>query len=379
MKDIYELSKPSIQPDWRGVLFKDVSIYYNVMPKCENCHEFSVTGSHNPYNKKFTLVIFTLYNSNSFPIYTDFVDKTVAIRSDGHQIDPMNYNISCKQLFETKFYIHNSDTLMPNSTQKRLVVYDNMFDNGLSIVKLEYRGCIYSKYESCNWGYFSYNIETKELLTNGSLNYVKRINNEYEKRKHDKLYQKPYKLISELEVLIYKRNDLPTTYKEFVSLTTKAQGHIKELTELNKRNRLGLDDEIEQFKSLMEKTFSEDTAVFKKMAAFKINSPEHNITPEEFEHYVASQFIKLGYKAEVTRYVLDGGIDIILSKSGKTYGVQCKYLLPERFVDTVDMLHFLGALVNMRADGGFFVTTGKITASGNDIADRNGITIIIVR
>ena len=88
--------------------------------------------------------------------------------------------------------------------------------------------------------------------------------------------------------------------------------------------------------------------------------------------------MKNGYKAEVTRYLLDGGIDIVLAKDEKLYGVQCKYLSPKRSVDTVDMLHFLGALVNMRADGGFFVTTGKITSAGQDIAKRNGITIITV-
>ena len=96
-------------------------------------------------------------------------------------------------------------------------------------------------------------------------------------------------------------------------------------------------------------------------------------------HNVAAQFLKNGYKTEVTRFLLDGGVDIVLKKDEMLFGVQCKYLSHNRFVDTVDMLHFLGVLVNMQADGGFFVTTGKITAAGQDIAIRNGINIIIVR
>ena len=378
MKDIYEISKSSIQSDWRGIIFKDVSIYYNAVPKCESCSEFKISGSKEQRTNTFTLVVFTFYNSNSFPIYTDFVDKIVAIDSNNEQIDPIDYEFICKQLFEFKLYIHNNNSIMPKSVQKRFVMYSNSFSPQNPIVRLDYRGCIYSKYESCNWGYFSYNIETKELLTNGSLNYIQRINEEYEIRKRDKLYEKSRKLMSELEVFLYKRNELPVTYKEFTALTIKIQGHIKELTELNKRDKLELDSHIEQYKISVEKPFTEDLPVFIKTDSFKILPPEQNITPEDFEHYVAAHFLKNGYKAEVTRYLLDGGIDIVLAKDEKLYGVQCKYLSPKRCVDTVDMLHFLGALVNMRADGGFFVTTGKITSAGQDIAKRNGITIITV-
>lgn len=377
MNDIYEISKPSIQSDWRGIVFENVSVKINELPDCENCWCKSSCGIPE-YDKNFAVVTFSFYNTNSFPIYSEFVNDMVAIRTDGEQIGQTHYDI-CKGFFEQKYRIHNNNTIMPYSTQKRLIIFDNVFDDERKLIRLDYRGKIYSRYEECNWGYVSYNLQTGELLTNGSLNYIQKINEEQEKRKREKLYKKPYKLISELEVLLYKRNDIPVTYKDFVSLTIKAQGHLKELTELNKHNKLGLDTEIEQFKSRMEKTFSEETVVFKKLTTLSIKSPEQNITPEEFEHYVAAHFSESGYKAEVTRYVLDGGIDIVLTKGGKTYGVQCKYLLPERYVDTVDMLHFLGALINMRADGGFFVTTGKITVAGNDIANRNGITIILVR
>jgi len=378
LNDIYEISIPSIQSDWRGIVFKNVGIYYNSAPKCELCHGFNLNCEDKKQGKLYTMVIYTLYNKNAFPIYTDFVNNIAAIRSDSMQIDPLSANSPCKESFESDWRIRDSDTVMPYSTQRRVVIYDNVFNDELPIIKLDYRGCIYSKYEKCNWGYASYNVQTNELLTNGSLKYIQRINEEYEKRKRDKLLAKPYKLLSELEVMVYKRNCLPTTYKEFSSLTAKAKGHIKELTELNKLYQLGLDDEIEKFSNSLDSQFSDTYAVFDRLKTFKINLPEYEITPEEFEHYVAEKFIKNGYTAEVTRYAIDGGIDIVLSKKNKIYGVQCKLLSENRFVDTVDMLHFLGALVDMRADGGYFVTTGKITAAGCEIADRNGITIITV-
>lgn len=378
MREIDELSVPSVQSDWRGIVFQYVRIYYNAEPKCELCHRFNLDCEDKKQGKLYTMIIFTLYNKNAFPIYTEFVDSIAAIRSDGMQIDPLPVNSLCRGAFENDWRIHSGDTIMPYSTQRRIVIYDNVFNDEMPIIKLDFRGCIYSKYERCNWGYASYNVQSNELLTNGSLEYIKRINEEYEKRKHDKLLAKPYKLISELEVLIYKRNCLPTTYKEFASLTAKAKGHIKELTELNKLNNLELDEEIEKFSNELNSPISDTYAVFDKLKAVKITAPEYEITPEEFEHYVAEKFIKNGYTAEVTRYTIDGGIDIVLSKKNKIYGVQCKFLSENRFVDTVDMLHFLGALVNMRADGGFFVITGKITSAGCEIADRNGITIITI-
>ena len=375
MNNIYEISKPSIQSDWRGIVFKNVSVQYGKGSNCELCWH-KVDCEIRKLHRSFTIVVFSFYNKNSFPIYTEFVKEIVAIRDDRVQIGQTNHNI-CKAIFEEEYSVPNNDTIMPNSTQKRLIVFDDSLLDGQKISSLDYRGKIYARYEECNWGYASYSFLTNELLTNGSLNYIQRINEEYEIRKRDRLYKKPRKLMSELEVFLYKRNELPTTYKEFITLTTKIQGHIKELTELNKQNKLELDSHIEQYKISAEKPFAEDLPIFIKADSFKILPPEQNITPEDFEHYVAAYFLKNGYKTEVTRYVLDGGIDIVLTKDKKIFGVQCKYLLPERYVDTVDMLHFLGALVNMRADGGFFVTTGKITSTGQGIAGRNGITIII--
>ena len=107
MNDIYEISKPSIQLDWRGIQFKDVSVRYNAIPKCESCSEFKINGSKEQRTESFTIVVFTFYNSNSFPIYTDFVDKITAVRSDGVQIDPIDHEFICKELFEFKLNVYN--------------------------------------------------------------------------------------------------------------------------------------------------------------------------------------------------------------------------------------------------------------------------------
>ncbi|MBE6845244.1 MAG: restriction endonuclease [Ruminococcus sp.] len=371
MRNIDEISKASIQDDWRGIVFENVEVNYKTKPHCEECSA-KTNCEMCKCQKSFTVVIFSFFNKNEFPIYTDFVNSIVAIREDNVQIAQATYSI-CKSALEKNYSIPNDNTIMPNAKQKRLIVFNNVFDEN-KISKLDYRGKIYAKYEECNWGYLSYNLHTKELYTNGSLEYVRRINDEYIKRKQDKLLEKPYKLMSELEVLIYKRNQLPTTYKDFVTLTAKIQADIKELEVLNSDNDLYLDDDILKFINAIKPDYIETT--FKKVKPIDIRSPKEKVTPEEFEYYVADKFSQIGYETSVTRYVIDGGIDIELKKDNKLYGVQCKYLAPNRYVDTVDMLHFLGALVNMRADGGFFVTTGKFTATGYEIAKRNGITTI---
>lgn len=48
------------------------------------------------------------------------------------------------------------------------------------------------------------------------------------------------------------------------------------------------------------------------------------MTGKEFEEFIALLFSKLGYSAEVTKTSGDQGIDVILSKDGRTVGVQTK-------------------------------------------------------
>lgn len=370
MNDIYEISQPSIQDDWRGIKMS-AEVIYDCPLDCSKCFRNSACDNA---NINYTVVVFTLKNKNSFPIYTDFIDSIIAVDNRGAQHSSINNSFyECNVIFEKSAHIHSGSNLMPYAVQKRAALFDSSVRD---IQKLEYRGKIYGRYEECNWGYLSYDMNTNELTTNGSLEYIARINEEHDRRKLERLLVKPQKLISELNVLIYKRNTLPQTYKEFAALTTKASGKLKELEELTNLNGLDFSDVIADFSKQLETTEPAPSKIFKEPGRVRIHTPEEELSPEEFEHYVAKEFAAAGYKTDVTRYSGDGGIDIIMYRDNKTYGVQCKMLSPDRFVDTTDMLCFLGALVNMRADGGFFVTTGKFTVSGTNIADNNGIRLI---
>ena len=97
------------------------------------------------------------------------------------------------------------------------------------------------------------------------------------------------------------------------------------------------------------------------------------LSPREFEEYVGSLFKHLGYDVEVTQYVNDKGIDIIMYKDNVKYGVQCK-----RYKGTVgspEIQTFIGALNHAKADKGYFVTTGMFTFEAEQMAAEHPIRL----
>lgn len=78
-------------------------------------------------------------------------------------------------------------------------------------------------------------------------------------------------------------------------------------------------------------------------------------TPHQFEKAVAELFRAQGYHAKLTPGSGDGGLDILLSKDGEQYGVECK-----QYKDTLGpkfIRDFIGALQLRKLKAGFFVTT----------------------
>ncbi len=98
------------------------------------------------------------------------------------------------------------------------------------------------------------------------------------------------------------------------------------------------------------------------------------LSPREFEEYVGELFTHLGYKVEVTPYVNDKGVDIIMYKGAVKYGVQCK-----RYKGTVgspEIQTFIGALNHAKADKGFFVTTGMFSFEAEKMAAQHPIQLV---
>ena len=101
----------------------------------------------------------------------------------------------------------------------------------------------------------------------------------------------------------------------------------------------------------------------------------YSLSPREFEEYTQELLIRLGYENVIlTPYVNDKGIDLFCEKDGKKIAVQCKKYKDK--VGSPEIISFIGAMVNARADAGIFITTGTFTFEAEAIAAKNPIMLI---
>ena len=97
--------------------------------------------------------------------------------------------------------------------------------------------------------------------------------------------------------------------------------------------------------------------------------------PFKFEDYIAKLYKNMGYSVKQTKRTGDGGKDMIATKNGQTYFVECK-----RYSDPINvhkMRDFVGACVLGGKDvKGIYVTTSSFTNDAKSAANRIGIQMI---
>jgi restriction system protein len=96
----------------------------------------------------------------------------------------------------------------------------------------------------------------------------------------------------------------------------------------------------------------------------------------EFELLVGEAFRRKGYTVtETGGGGADGGVDLVLSRGGERFLVQCKQWKAFKVgVTTVRELY--GVMAARGAAGGFVVTSGQFTAEARDFAAGRNITLI---
>lgn len=96
----------------------------------------------------------------------------------------------------------------------------------------------------------------------------------------------------------------------------------------------------------------------------------------EFEQLVGEHFRRQGFSVTVlARGGADGGVDIILSRGGDRYLVQCKQWKARRVgVETIRELY--GVMAAERAAGGYVVTSGYFTEEAKRFAEGREIELI---
>lgn len=96
----------------------------------------------------------------------------------------------------------------------------------------------------------------------------------------------------------------------------------------------------------------------------------------EFEMLVGEAFRRRGYAIKETGgNGPDGGIDLVLTKAGEKFVVQCKQWKAQKVGVEIVREHF-GVMVAAGATGGFVVTSGRFTQAGMDFAKGRNITLI---
>lgn len=113
----------------------------------------------------------------------------------------------------------------------------------------------------------------------------------------------------------------------------------------------------------------------KSVIEYKSLSDLKRMHPFKFEDYVAKLYKNMGYSVKQTKRTGDGGKDIVATKNGQTYFVECK-----RYSDPINvhkMRDFVGACVLGGKDvKGIYVTTSSFTNDAKSAANRIGIQMI---
>jgi restriction system protein len=104
----------------------------------------------------------------------------------------------------------------------------------------------------------------------------------------------------------------------------------------------------------------------KKYLAARYQS-RFELSPRKLEEVVASVFRSLGYRAELTSYSNDGGIDVVLQDwNGEVTALQVKRY--KNSIKVEQIRSFIGALILQGTQRGIFVTTSRYQAGCRSIA-----------
>lgn len=99
------------------------------------------------------------------------------------------------------------------------------------------------------------------------------------------------------------------------------------------------------------------------------------ITWREFEMLVGEWFRRNGFSVRETKAGPDGGVDLVLTRDGETYLVQCKQWKAYKVGVNIVREH-LGVMVSQGAAGGYIVTSGVFTEEARRFAASSAIQLI---
>jgi len=102
-----------------------------------------------------------------------------------------------------------------------------------------------------------------------------------------------------------------------------------------------------------------------------------NMSPFQFEEFIAKLFRAMGYQTEVTKKTGDYGIDVIAKKGNDILAIQCKKYHEDNPVGNRDVQRLLGAmrLKGIKANHSVLITTSHFTVQAKEQAEDNAIEL----
>ncbi len=114
-----------------------------------------------------------------------------------------------------------------------------------------------------------------------------------------------------------------------------------------------------------------------KIHMASITTKSNNMTPEQFEHYVANIFTEQGYKTNVSPLSNDWGIDVIATKDDDKIGIQAKmYGGSSRKVNRRMIMELYGAAAFQECTSAVLATDGEVLSDAKEVAEKLGIDIL---
>lgn len=137
---------------------------------------------------------------------------------------------------------------------------------------------------------------------------------------------------------------------------------------------------IQEQLDLSDKVFKEVLDEYNNVRKLALNRSNSKITTREylkwatltkrdFELAVTKLFENMGYEAKATRYVTDGGVDVIASKDGKTTFIECTHLLKQEARKT-NVLALEGIKHYYNADNVVLAASSGVFPDAKDVISK---------
>lgn len=130
-----------------------------------------------------------------------------------------------------------------------------------------------------------------------------------------------------------------------------------------------------RIKNLTDKTIKEESY---KIANLRLKNSSNllSLSPNEFEDAIAKLYETLGYTVQQTPYTNDGGKDAIAWKNNIKYVIECKRYAVDKGIGRPMLQKFHSAMMDEKAEKGFFVTTSYFTDTAIAYSQKFNIELV---